>query len=285
MKKCRKYRLAFAVSVLLVLFLAASALAQKWSFAVLSDTRSQYVSLRGVLEQIKSGKPDDSNFPPAKFVLALGDLDPLSMTHMLYNEIMGPAAPLVPVRGNHESPADVRLILQKILPALPVPVQLYDQSGVTFHFDWENARFIILDQYVGHGKYFNKAEFLQWFEKAVTSAENADHIFVFFHEPHVPAEVDSDPFWKVLLKHRKKVRAVFWGHTHSFGRGVIPHTQDGISYVNTGNAGQNNHSDDKLTTVEVAVDGKKVLFRAIQARTGTKDFKVTDLWSVAAPAK
>jgi hypothetical protein len=226
-----------------------------------------------------------SDLPPAYFVVAVGDLDPLPKNFEIFREIIGPSVPYIPVRGNHEAPGDVQFILKRILPSEKAPVTPYDNSSVTYFFDWKNVRFISIDNYAAYAKGMDNPVLLEWLEKAITSAKGADHVFVSFHEPHIPDNSTTDPFWSLLLKHSDKVRAVLWGHSHAYGRRFIPDTYGGVYIINAGNAGNIRHSDGQQTIVQISVDEGEVTFRAIQAPDRSKDFKVTDEWKAATARK
>lgn len=287
MQKLRKSRLmpAFLLVLLLVLLQVVPALAERWAFAVTSDSRHEFGDYRPVLEQIKSNKPSDPRFPPAEFMAAIGDLDPVAENVRLFRDVFGRHFPYVPVRGNHEMPVDVRYILDKLLPSLASPkhpVVSFDKTSVTYHWDWKNIRFIAIDDYAPYARSLRDAAFLEWVEKAIVSAKKADHVFLAFHEPYVPDWSGADPFWGMLLRHSDKVRAVFCAHTHIHTRRYFPDNRGGGVYlVNSGTSGQRGHSDGRLTIVEVSVDKKDVLFRSIQAPQETRSFKVTDHWKAS----
>jgi hypothetical protein len=268
--------------LLLTLSTASSAFAQKWSFAAFSDNRNFEVAYRNVLEDINSGGPADPGFPRPDFVVAVGDIDPVKRTLQIFRETIVPPMPFIPVRGNHEAPEDVRFILKDILPSEQPPARVYDKESVTFYYDWKNVRLIVIDQYAAYAKGLSKPAFLDWLERAILSAKNADHVFITFHEPHFPADFHSDPFWGLLIKHSDKVRAVLWSHTHCFARRYVPGSQGGIELINSGAAGHTGHSDGMNTFVQIGVDGKDAAFRAVQAPDKTKDFKVTDNWKAKA---
>lgn len=283
MKLFRKSRLAPALLfALLFVFQIHSVCAEKWSFSVFSDSRECPECYRNVLEKIKSNEPADRNFPPADFVVAGGDIDPVGRTFETFKEIIGPSVPFIPVRGNHEKPDDVRFILTQILPSEKTPVTMYDSSSVTYFFDWKNVRFISIDKYAAGLRGMENPALLEWLGKAIKSARGADHVFVAVHEPYTPDRFDSDPFWSLLLKNCDKVRAVFWGHFHAYGHRLITDAYGGMYAINSGNAGSFGHSDSQQTVVQISVDKKEVIFRGIQAPNRSKDFRVTDQWKVNA---
>jgi predicted phosphodiesterase len=274
-------------ATLLVLLLASPVLAGRWTFAAIGDNRSFYASYRNVLQQIKTMSVNvRPKFPPIDFVLAVGDLDPVAKNDKIYKEFFKTSAPVyVPVRGNHEKPDDVDYILQNILPGIGNRLHLRNQESVQYYLDWNNTRVIVLDQYADWPNALTNPEALKWLENAITSATHADHVFISFHEPKVPREVQGNPFWELLSRHHDKVRAVFVGHTHVYERRKIGKEEAGIDLINVGNAGQSKHSDNQQTIVEVMVDDSVVYYRAIQALDGTEEFRLTAEWESSAPKK
>lgn len=271
--------------ILIVLILAttaSSAFAEKWSFAVFSDNRHFEAAYRGVLENMKGGGPSDPQFPKPDFVVGVGDIDPVSRTFQIFKDTMGPEKTFIPVRGNHEARDDVRFILKDILPLERPPVTVYEKESATFYYDWKNVRLIVVDQYTDYAKNLGDPKFLGWVEKAIKSAKHADHVFISFHEPRFPADAHSDPFWSMLLRHTDKVRAVLWAHSHVYARRSLTNSHGEIELINAGAAGNPGHSDGMDTYVEIAIDGKLVSFRAVQAPDKTNDFRVTDNWKAKA---
>ncbi|MGA3117386.1 MAG: metallophosphoesterase [Syntrophobacteraceae bacterium] len=280
-----RFRFIRRLSILLLLLIlstASSAFAEKWSFAAFSDNRNFEAGYRNVLEDINSGGPADPKFPRPDFAIAVGDIDPVKRTLQIFRETVGPKMAFIPVRGNHEAPEDVRFILKDILPSEQPPARVYDSESVTFCYDWKNVRLIVIDQYAAYAKDLSNKTFLDWLERAIVSAKNADHVFIAFHEPHFPPVLHSDPSWSLLLKHSGKVRAVLWSHTHFYGRRYVSGSHGGIELINTGAAGNTGHSDGMNTFVQIGIDGKVAAFRAVQAPDKTKDFRVTDSWKVKA---
>lgn len=281
MKSRRKLlrRICF-VSVLFIVFLTSSAFAEKWGFVAIGDNRAAFSSYRNVLQEIKDRKAGAENeFPPADFVLAVGDIDPVKENHKIYKEVFRKEIPAYfPVRGNHEEAADVRFILQSILPSYGGMINLRKNDEVNYYVDWKNVRIIVLDQYSAFGTRFDDRKSLDWIEDAISSAKGAKHVFIAFHEPLLPAEGFNNPFWAMLSKHKATVRAVFCGHYHIYDRKRFPDEKGGIYYINVGNAGQISHSDKRQTMVRVMVDDGKVSFGTIQADDGSNTFKVREKW-------
>jgi hypothetical protein len=283
----RAYILKTLSAVLLGLLLASPALAERWTFAAIGDNRSIYSSYRNVLNQIKTLSINlRPKFPPVELVLAVGDLDPVAKNIKIYQEVFKSSAPAyLPVRGNHEKPADVDYILKSILPGIGNRLQLKDKDSVQYYVDWKNSRIIVMDQYADLLSSLTSPETLKWLENAITSATGADHVFIAFHEPRIPKPGKDDPFWNLLLKHHDKVRAVFVAHTHVYERRKIGKGEAGIDLINVGNAGKSVHSDNRQTIVEVMVYDSVVFYRTVQALDGTDDFRMTDEWESSTPKK
>jgi hypothetical protein len=161
--------------------------------------------------------------------------------------------------------------------------RLRTKDALSYYVDWKNVRLIVLDQYADFGTAMEKPSAMQWLENTITSATASDHVFIAYHEPHLPLDTAHDRFWSMLLRHRAKVRAVFTGHSHVYERRQFPDANSGIEVVDTGNAGNKKHSDQEQTIVAVKVEGKRVTLRAISAPGGTRQFRLSEEWGVAAP--
>ncbi|MCE5334655.1 MAG: metallophosphoesterase [Desulfobacteraceae bacterium] len=286
MTRKRYGRIAPAFLLLfLLIFLNASANAETWSFAAFSDNHNYAEPFRNVLRQIKSGEPSDHRFPHSEFVLGVGDYLPLPDTLRAYSEVIGESLPFFPARGNHERPEDVHLIRSQILPASGSAISFFDRASASYYFDWKNVRIICMDAYASGSKIPDDPQLLAWVEQAIVSAGNLDHVFIAIHWPTFPEDFHENPFWGMVLKHTDKVRAIFAGHTHYHLRRYIPDTYGGVFLVNTGNAGNSNHSDGFNTFVQVSVDKDRVQFRAVQTPEKTNAFKVTDTWTITPPER
>lgn len=267
------------VAILLLFFIASPALADKWAFAVFSDNCSGFASYRNVLNEIRRQTINpDKKYPPFDFVLACGDLSPAEENFRIFREVFGPIPSYFPVRGNHERQRDVRFLLEKIMPLNGEKIRLQDQRSLNYHADWKNVRLIVLDQYSSFGKAFDREAVLVWLKAALDTPDHIRHVFVAFHEPYLPFYPEKDPFWSLLVEHQDKVKAVFAGHTHMYYRRRFPDRYKGIIFVNTGNAGQNNHSDGRQTITEVLIDREKVSFLVVQAPDGTAGFSIREQW-------
>ncbi len=283
-KKYGRIAPAFFVFLLFV-SLASSVCAQRWSFAAFSDPHDRTATFRNVLKQVKSNRPADFRFPPAEFVLGLGDYLPLPNVVKVHEEVIGNPVPFFPVRGNHERPVDVLLMRDKLLPSTRARIVFFDGASATYYFDWKNIRVVAIDPYTIGTQTPDDPKLVAWVEQAIVTTAHLDHVFIGIHWPSLPDNFHADPFWGMLLRHTDKVRAVFCGHTHFFARRYIPDTYGGLYLVNAGNAGNTNHSDGHNTFVQISVDRQKVLFRAVQAPAHTTRFEVSDTWTIAAPSR
>jgi hypothetical protein len=273
----------FLTALLFLCLIASSAAAEKWAFAVIGDNRAAFASYRDVLNEIRMQTVNPGNeFPSLDLVMACGDLDPVEENYALFKEVFKSKMPsYFPVRGNHDGPADVQFILQEILPPYGKSINRQDEKDLNYFTDWNNARLIVLDQYSSFGKSFDSDAALKWLESALKAPDHIRHIFVAFHEPYLPEHAEKDPFWN-LLAGQDRVRAVFAAHTHTYAMQRFPDKTTGIFFVNSGNAGRTSHSDNRLTIVEVMVNGEKVSFRVIQAVDGTASFSIREEWEIKA---
>jgi hypothetical protein len=273
------------VALWLVLLLAAPALAARWSFAAFADNRAAYPAYRNVLNEIKMLQVNPApRWPAVDFVLACGDMDPLTTNHDIFLNVFGDKPPLYfPVRGNHEKPDDVDFILKKILPSYGKFIRLRDQESVNYYVDWKNVRVIVLDQYTTADPDIGNPGTLSWMAQAISSATNVNHIFIAYHKPNFPGALENSAFWQLLLRHHDKVRAVFNGHTHTYERRRVGDGNHSIEVINTGNAGNSKHSDNYQTIVEFLVDGPYVFLRTLQAPDGSTGFRVVDEWEGTDP--
>ena len=269
----------FLAALLLLVLVASPAVAEKWAFAVIGDNRSAFASYRHVLNEIRMQTINPGNtFPSLDLVMACGDLDPVDENYAIFKEVFKSRMPsYFPVRGNHDSPADVRFLIREILRPYGKGINRHDETSINYYADWKNARLIVLDQYSSFGYSFDNAAALKWLKSALEAPDHIRHIFVAFHEPYLPRHAEKDPFWSLLVG-QARVRAVFAGHTHIYTRQRFPSKASGIYFVNAGNAGMAVHSDSLQTIVEVMVDGERVSYRVIQAQDGTADFSIREEW-------
>lgn len=286
--------------------------APKFSFSVLSDLQSGEDTWKNALLEIRDAKTNpEPAFTRAELVLIAGDMLPLAKHHEDYQQAF--ANPdtrpvLLPVIGNHEfndGNTHFRYARDVLIPAIPGVVRRHDEA-CDYYVDYKNVRIIVVDGYTDLGKrgVINE-EGRQWVEQAIAAAPSSvGHIFISFHEPafprvkHIGSSFDENPklrnaFWRMLLAHKDRVRAVFVGHTHTYSRmrildpagkaandpNAYPDEEGGIYQINAATASM---TGDVSTIVQVQVEGDSLRFRALRAKNGANaSFEVTDKWSIA----
>jgi len=289
------------------LLLTGAVYAERWAFATFADNRDRFENYRYVLRQVKRINSDPETYSvPIAFMAGVGDIDPLAENDAIYKEFFPNEDPLYfPVMGNHEveKAPDRDYMTQIILPRLGDTITRHNNEDGNYYCDWKNVRFIALDQYSGFGVGNDRGWITDkgatWLEEVITSATNADHIFVSFHEPVFPRVRHLRPqglteaernAWKMLVSYSDKVRAVFTAHSHNYSRMRVVHPADGrtgypdqaggVYQVDVGNAGNTWESDGKHTLIKVEIDGMDVCFRVFQTPENKDEFTETDRWEI-----
>ncbi len=289
-------------ALIVLLFIANTAYAQKWSFAAVADPRAGFADFKRTLTELKrlSMNPDPKMFKP-EFVLVNGDFDPAEMDFKIFNEVFPPKSDssslFLPVLGNHD--LDYEFFIKEKMINNKKIFKKFSESSFSYYTDIKNCRVIVVDQYNGTG--FNSGCINEagkkWVEEKIRTSK-ADHIFIAFHEPAFPrvrhfgnsfdqCTKERDEFWNMLLKYKSKVRAVLVGHTHSYYKMKIadvkgdandknkyPIEEGGIYQFDAGGAG--NSEDGTVTAIQFLVDNKNVTARVIQSGKGEKNFKVLE---------
>jgi predicted phosphodiesterase len=228
------------------------------------------------------------------FMLSPGDIDPVDDVKWTIEQVMGTEYLWYPVVGNHELPGGGSESYYGANMAL-LRSYNYDQNGAgippdivntgpsgcpqtTYSFDFENAHFVVLNEYCDTGG------------DTVTSGDVPDHlynwlvddlqatgqkyIFVFGHEPAFP-QPDADNgrlrhstdslnqypgnrtrFWNLLRD--EGVVAYFCGHTHNYST----YYYDGVWQVDVGHARGEGDTGAASTFLMIHVDSDTVTFDA-----------------------
>jgi len=309
-------RFDLATILICLLFLAACSTSwagtseKGFSIAVLADPRSYSETWKNALSEIRDMKTNPApGIMPAELLIVAGDIDPLASRYLDFQQVFNTAdsRPLfLPVIGNHEfddGGEHFRYARETIIPSLPNVVRRHATS-TDYYIDHKNIRIIVIDGYTDLGKYgVINEKGRQWVEQIIMGTpSDIDHIIVSFHEPafprfrHTNRSFDRDPglrndFWRMLLKYREKVHAVFVGHTHAYYRmrildpggipandtKVFPDEDGGIYQIDAGAAGNGSMN----TIVQMQVEGKKLRFRTLQAKNGAKKpFTEMDRWEI-----
>ncbi len=239
-------------------------------------------------------------------------ISPLSPLQKQTAALSTPTVPYFPVRGNHEQDTDVHYIIHTIFPSYGSIIHPLDTLSVNYYVDWKNIRLIVVDQFSIFSRPDDQGMFSwlknqggdinahgrKWVESLIESATNLDHVFIAFHEPAFPRhrhlhssfnvyKEDRDAFWKMLVHHRDKVRAVFVAHTHYYSRMRVkdpavgdavdsPDQPGGIYQVDCGVTGRDSYRN---TIVEVGIMGDKISYRTVQAKDANSPFHIIDEWT------
>jgi 3',5'-cyclic AMP phosphodiesterase CpdA len=216
----KKFKIIF---IIFFIFWEIFSTSYSFTFAVIGDRAGRPV--KGVFErnfsEILKRKPD--------FIIQLGDiLDNSSEEEyeFLRNLIKGVKIPIYFVPGNHDLKGDPK----------GEKFQSFTGRPLYYYFDYENSRFIILNNSSGKiGK-----EQMNWLINILKNNDKK-YKFVFMHQPIISPSFfflfhKADPFEsKELMRifEEYKVNYVFSGHIHMYYRKVI----NGVIYIISGIGG------------------------------------------------
>lgn len=243
--------------------------AEPWKFGVMADTQwksnvdgeNPGTVAVGIIKQINQQFIAED----VKFVIQVGDLvDSYSSANMdarvaaaqpLYNAGIG----FFPLRGNHESSSASALYVPSVFPqttggansagASNFSSPFATLNGLSYAFDFGNARFVILDQftrtdgtnYLGSSNN-NIIDQQSWIDATLTGKAAGNHAFVFSHKGLVTANhtdilfganPSSNPTAQNAFMSSLEangVRYLFNGHDHNHQRSLIA-SPDGQSQV------------------------------------------------------
>ena len=282
-----------------------------FAFAATADPRAMGKTWINALTEIRDRRVNPApEFPPAAFLIVAGDLDPAPDRHndflKVFADTNGRPA-FLPVVGNHEfekGGATFRDIRDRLIPAIPGVARRSEKTG-DYVFDHRNVRVIAVDAYTEMGQKAVIGEKGRlWVEQVIRSSPPAiEHVILTLHAPFFPrirhtreamdaAPAERDAFWRMLLLHRDRVRAVIVGHTHNYYRmrvadpagpaadsKSLPDEAGGLWQIDVGAAGNAATN----TVVLARVDGPVIRFRTLQARAGPDQaFIVREEWEVRA---
>ncbi|MHC1728727.1 MAG: metallophosphoesterase [Syntrophobacteraceae bacterium] len=267
---CKRKPILFALAIVLAVFAAANVHAEPWRFGVMADTqwaavddgKSPNTVAVGIIDQI------NREFIKAgvRFVIQVGDLADVysdsamdtraSAAAALYRQGIG----FFPLRGNHDDPRP---------PANPVAAAQYFRkifpqtrgagphlfgasnfsspreglSGLSYSFDFDNARFILLDEFTAvDGKPNRIANQQSWISDSLFNRPDGGHVFVFGHRNLIGQSHTGTIFGKtpsddpagqnafIGSLHFYGARYYISGHDHIHNRSLIK-SPDGLSEV------------------------------------------------------
>jgi hypothetical protein len=242
-----------------------------WKFGVMSDT------------QWKSSYPNNGENPMScavsiinalnqqfihhdvRFAIQVGDLCDVesvggvrslptrqAAAEALYNAGIG----FFPLRGNHESSATAATEMPTLFPQMKgqgsylfgarniaSPSALPQLAGLSYSFDYENVRCVMIDQFTrpdgynvpsSEGSYnANTTDQLEWIDSALSSRDTGSHAFVFSHKNLIGQNHKDNLFGKTLDSNlaardtfitsleNNGVRYQLGGHDHMHNRSII----------------------------------------------------------------
>jgi len=267
-----------------------TAIADPFSFIVTADMRnysgadgydiSDY--FRGVCEAIAGSGS-------GAFMISPGDIDPVEDVYWTIEQCLGSNYLWYPVVGNHELPGDGH---ESSYGANMDWLRTYDydQNGAgappdivntgptgceetTFSFDYENAHFVIINEYYDGtsdtGTDGDVVDALYNWLVSDLSATDKQHIFIFGHEPAYPQPDEyngrerhmtdclnqhpdnRDRFWNLLGT--ADVAAYFCGHTHNYSS----YYYNGVWQIDVGHSRGAGDTGAPSTFLRVTVNGNE----------------------------
>jgi hypothetical protein len=236
--------------------------AEAWKFGIMSDTQwkadldgeNPNTVAVGIIRQLNNQFIDAG----VKVVIQVGDLtdkgdNPGAMETRaeVAQELCDAGIAFYPLRGNHESSQAAALKFQTLYPqTLGNGNCVYDASnfsspfeklkGLSYTFDYNNARFMLLDQFTrtDNTNYLdssnnNLIDQLPWIDNQLSGKIAENHGFVFSHKElmganHVDTLYGSNPtinpdsqteFFRILMENG--VRYEIGGHDHNHMRSLV----------------------------------------------------------------
>jgi len=254
---CRnsKARILFLALIIQFLFFT-SCFAAKYSFAVFGDNRSGDAVFTDLINKINK----DSDII---FAINTGDLTNTGSEKEYDNYWKMTRSAKVKIYdtlGNHDVGVKDR--------GIAIFKEKYGSNY--YYFDHENVRFILLDNTVNIGeKGFGKKQ-AKWLKNLLKTNKK---VFVFMHKPlfdptgtfpnyvMIPRSANNE--LSGILK-APKVKAVFAGHIHGYGREV----KKGVLYIVTAGAGAPlylSHSNGGFNHyIKITVDGDKIMDEVVK---------------------
>lgn len=274
-----KKKFALALTLALVLFVSAtSAFAEPWKFGVMSDTQWKADADGQNPETVAVGIINQLNTRfishDVKFVIQVGDLVdketnstnnlPMDRTmdtraaaaQSLYDAGIG----FYPLRGNHEGSRTAALEFQSlysqttgsgphVFGASNFSGPSTTLSGLSYSFDYSNARFMILDQFTRtdgtnyqNSSNNNIIDQQGWIDMRLSSRSEKTHAFVFSHknligQNHTDILFGSNPASNpdaqnafIVSLAANGVRYHLGGHDHIHNRSIVA-SPDGSAAV------------------------------------------------------
>jgi hypothetical protein len=267
----RKTFLKALTLALCVIFAGSWANAETWKFGIMSDTQwkadldgeNPNTVAAGIIKQLNKKFIDSG----VAFVIQVGDLTDkgdnvgaMETRAEVAKELYDSGIGFYPLRGNHESSQAAALKFQTLYPqTIGMGSNVYGASnfsspfdtlkGLSYSFDYKNARFVLLDQFTrtdgtnnNNTSNDNIIDQQAWIDVQLAAKGMESHGFVFSHKNliganHVDFILGSDPAKNpdaqndfFLSLQNNGVRYEFGGHDHNHLRSLVV-SPDGQSTV------------------------------------------------------
>lgn len=251
---------------------------ESFRIVILGDSSRHAVAvntqlLRTLLSRIKGLSPQP------KFIMFVGDMvyggakvnEQLEYFKKLIKDYY-PITMLYPVLGSHENNETAFSNAFSYLPN----EQLQGYQRTVYYFDYESARFIVLNsnRRASNCSYAVDAKQRAWLKNTLEGS-NKKYNFVFFHVPAFPtghhygesldgSTDERNALWSILDHYN--VTAVFVGHEHNYCRRLIDKSfttnglpiQNSIYQITTGGAGSSLSS--YITNIKNAIVGPLAVY-------------------------
>lgn len=231
-----------------------------------------YENLQKVVGEVKEAAPEMMliNGDIARLDGQLGDYVAIQEILSALNDL-----PVVMTLGNHDNRENFRNIFgnnqEGTQPVENKHIMVIDQPGL---------QLILLDSlmYVNKTPGFLGSEQRDWLKRYLALPDERP-VFIFFH--HTPYEGDSDlldsgRLFDILLEH-KKVKAVFFGHSHVYRVQEREH----IKLINLPAVGYNFIDSQPVGWIEARINNRKGIFKlhAVGGNTQEDEKSIEIIWS------
>jgi predicted phosphodiesterase len=195
------------IFLIILLLIGAVCPGAEFKFAILGDSQFHNPGVfEAIVKEVSLLEPD--------FVIQVGDMihgytyEPEHIRGE-WDRFKGQIAPLTipfyPVPGNHDVGTRALENVYK---------EVWGENKLFYSFDHKESHFIILDTdyNLNYGKITPNQ--LEWLSKDLEASKEAEHIFIFMHQPIWRSKNAGWDELTALLKKYEKARAIFTGHTH-----------------------------------------------------------------------
>jgi hypothetical protein len=278
----------------------------QFSFSVTTDmsevSAREYIDYPNFFAALLSYLKDAG---PGDFMVSPGDVLPAEDTRWSIDQVLGEDYLWFPLPGNHDfGKADYAFLRDYDYdsngPAEPNIVNLGPEPcpHTTYSFDYQNAHFVALNVYCTEDSHWGIdggiTDVIYDWLAADLAATDAEHIFVFGHEPAFPQPDEKtglirhqgwsldeypearDRFWQLLKD--EGVAAYFCGHSHNYSAVRI----DGVWQIEAGQAMGTRAAPSPGTFLIVTVRGSDVRVETYRGEDGPGfAYFLTDTFQIA----